>query len=69
MFAKKLIVIMSIFVVLYIIADFYVFLKTGAEPTELTIATFALITLELGNLKSIKNAKTKSKNKKEDEIC
>lgn len=58
-FSKYLITLLISFTILFIIATFAVFWKTGSEPSTLVGCWFAFLSTELVALSSIKKAKVK----------
>lgn len=60
-FGKKIVVLCIILVVLFTPLFIYAFIRVGSEPVILIGAFFSFITIELWNLKDIKNKKTKVK--------
>ena len=46
-------------VIAFSIADFYVFLRVGTEPTALVVAFFGFVTTQLWNTASIKKVELK----------
>ncbi len=58
-FSKYLITLLISFTILFIIATFTVFWKTGSEPSTLVGCWFAFLSTELVALSSIKKAKVK----------
>lgn len=63
-FSKKIVVLVIIINIIFTVATFGAFIKTGNEPATLITAWFAFTTVELWELGKIKRSKTK---KQEDE--
>lgn len=64
-FSKKIVKLVIAINVLFTIAVFYAFIKTGNEPGTLITAWFAFTTVELWELGKIKRSKTKKEEEEE----
>lgn len=60
-FSKRIVKLVIAINVLFTIAVFYAFIKTGNEPATLITAWFAFTTVEVWELGKIKRSKTKKK--------
>lgn len=58
-FSKRIVKLVIAINVLFTIAVFYAFIKTGNEPATLITAWFAFTTVEVWELGKIKRSKTK----------
>lgn len=64
-FSKRIVKLVIAINVLFTIAVFYAFIKTGNEPATLITAWFAFTTVEVWELGKIKRSKTKKKEEEE----
>lgn len=68
-FDKLIVLLVIVLNILFVVADFYVVIKTGIEPIATVTAWFAFTTGELWLLASIKKVKVKRlRGEKRDEI-
>lgn len=64
-FSKGVIVCMLLFLFFYTLANLFIFYKTGAEPSTLTVAIVGFCSAEGGYLAFVKKLKNKEEEKED----